>query len=270
MKIFKIKKTILLAIFSLLLVACYGEDNKSEKGDKTVIIKTNKGEITLELFTDLAPKTVANFVDLASGKKTGKPFYDGLIFHRVIKDFMIQGGCPNGTGTGGPGYTFEDECYDEGELLTGAVDSQEKALQVFQAVLVPYLQKNGQKSNQEIMELVTECGNKQSGAPLMGKTVEDYLALTDQKDEKFYGKGKLKAGVEYGTICMANSGPNTNGSQFFIVTKKDGCDWLNGKHTVFGKVVDGMDVVLKIQDVKVGAQDRPIEKVVLEKVIVQD
>ncbi len=270
MKIFKIKKTILLAIFSLLLSGCYGKDTKSEKGDKTVIIKTNKGDITLELFADLTPNTVANFVDLASGKKTGKPFYDGLIFHRVIKDFMIQGGCPNGTGTGGPGYTFADECYEEGELLSGAVDSEAKALEVFQSVLVPYLQKNGKESSKEIVDLVTECGNKQSGAPLMGKSVEDYLKLTNQEGQKFYTKGKLKAGVEYGTICMANSGPNTNGSQFFIVTKKDGCEWLNGKHTVFGKVVDGMDVVLKIQDVKTATQDRPIEKVVIEKVIVQD
>ena len=270
MKNFKIKKTILLAIFSLFLAACYAEDTKSKKGDKTVIIKTNKGDITLELFQDLTPKTVANFVDLATGEKTGKPFYDGLIFHRVIKDFMIQGGCPSGTGTGGPGYTFEDECYDAGEPLTGAVDNPEKALQVFQTILMPYLQKNGKDSNKEITDLVTECGNKQSGEPLMGKSVEDYLALTDQKDKKFYGNGKLKARVAYGTICMANSGPNTNGSQFFIVTKKEGCDWLNGKHTVFGKVVEGMDVVLKIQDVKTGAQDKPIEKVVVEKVIVQD
>ncbi len=270
MKYFKFKKAILLAIFSLLLGACYAEDTKGKKGGKTVILKTNKGDITLELFADLTPKTVANFVDLASGKKTGKPFYDGLIFHRVIKDFMIQGGCPQGTGTGGPGYTFADECYDEGKPLSGAIDSQEKALEVFQTILAPYLQKNGDKSNKEIVDIVTECGQKQSGAPLMGKTVEDYLALTDQKDAKFYGNGKLKAKIEYGTICMANSGPNTNGSQFFIVTKKDGCDWLNGKHTVFGKVVDGMDVVLKIQDVKTATQDRPIEKVIIEKVIVQN
>ena len=103
-----------------------------------------------------------------------------------------------------------------------------------------------------------------------GKTVEEYLEITDQKGKKIYGKGKLKAAVDYGTICMANSGPKTNGSQFFIVTKKDGCDWLNGKHTVFGKVVDGMDVVQKIQDVKTGAQDKPIERVVIEKVIVED
>ncbi len=269
MRNFKIKKFLFLLVFCLILGACNSKNEASKKGDRIVIIKTNMGDITLELFSGLAPKTVANFVDLASGKKTGKPFYDGLIFHRVIKDFMIQGGCPLGTGTGGPGYSFEDECYADGELLTGNVDSEEKALEVFQAILVPYLQKNGHESNKEIVDLVTECGNQQSGKPLMGKTIEDYQKLTGQEDKKFYTRGELKASVDYGTICMANSGPNTNGSQFFIVTKKDGCDWLNGKHTVFGKVIDGMDVVLKIQDVKTGAQDKPIEKVVIEEVVVK-
>ena len=276
MKNFKVKKSLiwvavcLVLLFSLILSTCRTKEEPSEKGENIVVIKTNLGDITLELFSDLAPKTVANFVDLASGEKMGKPFYDGLIFHRVIKDFMIQGGCPLGTGTGGPGYTFEDECYEQGELLIGNVDSEEKALEVFQAILVPYLQKNGHSSNKEIVDLVTECGNQQSGKPLMGKSVEDYQVLTGQEDKKFYTKGKLKASVDYGTICMANSGPNTNGSQFFIVTKKDGCDWLNGKHTVFGKVIDGMDVVLKIQDVKTGAQDKPVEKVVIEKVVIKN
>ena len=220
MKNFNVKKAILLAVFSVLLTACNAQEKKSVKGDKTVIIKTNKGDIKLELFSELAPKTVANFVDLASGKKTGKPFYDGLIFHRVIKDFMIQGGCPNGTGTGGPGYTFEDECYEDGQPISGKVDSQDKALQVFQEILMPYLQKNGQNSNKEIVELVTECGNKQSGEPLMGKTVEEYLELTDQKGKKIYGKGKLKAAVDYGTICMANSGRTPTAVSFLSLPKK--------------------------------------------------
>lgn len=128
---------------------------------KTATIETPKGTIKLELFADKTPKTVANFEKLA---KSG--FYDGLTFHRVIKDFMIQGGCPNGTGTGGPGYQFEDEFH-------------------------PDLKHTGP-----------------------------------------------------GILSMANAGPNTNGSQFFITHVA--CPWLDGKHTVFGKVLEGQDVVNKI------------------------
>jgi cyclophilin family peptidyl-prolyl cis-trans isomerase len=132
---------------------------------------TNAGTITLELFDDAAPKTVENFTKLA---KDG--FYDGLIFHRVIKDFMIQGGCPQGTGTGGPGYTFEDEINDH-KIVRGA-------------------------------------------------------------------------------LAMANAGPGTNGSQFFIVTT-DAAPWLDGKHTVFGQVTDGMDVVDAIEGTATDGRDRP-------------
>src|SRR3989440_7596172 len=120
-------------------------------------IHTTRGTIAVELFDEDAPKTVANFRKLASDH-----FYDGIIFHRVVRDFMIQGGCPQGTGTGGPGYTFEDE-INYHKLLRGA-------------------------------------------------------------------------------LAMANAGPNTNGSQFFVVTT-DAASWLDGKHTVFGRVVDGMDAV---------------------------
>jgi cyclophilin family peptidyl-prolyl cis-trans isomerase len=141
---------------------------------------TNHGEITFELFDDDAPKTVQNFRDLAD-----KGFYDGLVFHRVIKDFMIQGGCPQGTGTGGPGYTFEDE-------------------------------------------------------------------INDHK-------------VVRGALAMANAGPNTNGSQFFIVTV-DAAPWLDGKHTVFGEVTDGMDVVDAIEGGETDGRDRPVEDARIEKV----
>jgi peptidyl-prolyl cis-trans isomerase B (cyclophilin B) len=142
-------------------------------------MSTNHGDIKLELFDDDAPKTVQNFRDLA-----GKGFYDGLVFHRVIKDFMIQGGCPQGTGTGGPGYTFEDE-FNDHKIVRGA-------------------------------------------------------------------------------LAMANAGPNTNGSQFFIVTT-DAAPWLDGKHTVFGQVVDGMDVVDKIEGGKTDARDRPVDDARIEK-----
>jgi len=143
-------------------------------------MNTTLGTIELELFDDDAPKTVENFRTLA-----GDGFYDGLIFHRVIPDFMIQGGCPEGTGTGGPGYTFEDE-------------------------------------------------------------------INDHK-------------VVRGALAMANAGPNTNGSQFFIVTT-DAAPWLDGKHTVFGQVSSGMDAVDAIEQVPTGAGDRPVEPPAIESI----
>jgi cyclophilin family peptidyl-prolyl cis-trans isomerase len=146
----------------------------------TATMSTNHGDITIELFDEDAPKTVENFKTLAE-----KGFYDGLAFHRIIKDFMIQGGCPQGTGTGGPGYTFEDE-------------------------------------------------------------------INDHK-------------VVRGALAMANAGPNTNGSQFFIVTT-GAAPWLDGKHTVFGQVTDGMDVVDTLEGLPTDGRDRPREDAVIEKV----
>src|SRR6059058_42992 len=140
---------------------------------------TNHGEIKLELFDDAAPKTVENFRKLAADG-----YYDGLTFHRVIRDFMIQGGCPQGTGTGGPGYTFEDE-FNSHKIVRGA-------------------------------------------------------------------------------LAMANAGPNTNGSQFFIVTVGS-APWLDGKHTVFGQVTDGMDVVDKLEGLPTDGRDKPREDARIEK-----
>jgi peptidyl-prolyl cis-trans isomerase A (cyclophilin A) len=162
--------------------------------------ETSEGNIVCRLFEQEAPKTVANFVELAEGKRewkhpsTGKKsndrLYDGTIFHRVIPEFMIQGGDPQGTGTGGPGYQFEDET---------------------------------------------------KGSP-----------------HKFDKPGKL---------AMANAGPNTNGSQFFITVVPT--TWLTGKHTIFGEVVEGQDIVDKITKVPRGPQDRPKNNVVLKKVTVE-
>ena len=143
-------------------------------------VQTNHGAIEIELFDEDAPKTVENFKKLAQDG-----FYDGVIFHRVITDFMIQGGDPTGTGSGGPGYQFEDEFN--------------------------------------------------------------------------YHK------VERGALAMANAGPNTNGSQFFIVTA-EACAWLDGKHTVFGRVTSGMDVVTEIEQVETGPGDRPRDDVRIESV----
>src|SRR3954447_14561992 len=141
---------------------------------------TNQGEIVFELFDDDAPKTVDNLRTLA-----GKGFYDGLAFHRIIRDFMIQGGDPTGTGTGGPGYAFEDE-FNE---------------------------------------------NK----------------------------------VERGALAMANAGPNTHGSQFFIVTT-GAAPWLDGKHTVFGRVRGGMDVVDSIEGTETDSGDKPVSDAVIERI----
>jgi len=151
----------------------------------TVTIETNHGTITAEMFEDLVPETVGNFLKLA---RDG--FYDGVVFHRVIDDFMIQGGDPTGTGRGGPGYTIDDEFH-------------------------PDLQH-----------------------------------------------------TEAGLLSMANAGPNTGGSQFFITLAPT--PWLDGKHSIFGKVTDGMDVVETIGKVPTGGGDRPREDVVMEKVTVQD
>ena len=147
-------------------------------------LHTNAGPIRVRFFDDDAPKTVANFRKLA-----GDGFYDGLIFHRVIKDFMIQGGDPEGTGTGGPGYTFEDE-INEHKIVRGA-------------------------------------------------------------------------------LAMANAGPDTNGSQFFIVTT-DAAPWLDGKHTVFGEVTEGMEAVDAIEGTETGPGDRPTQQQVIERVELSD
>jgi cyclophilin family peptidyl-prolyl cis-trans isomerase len=146
----------------------------------TATMTTNLGTLEIELFDEDAPKTVSNFKELA-----GKGFYDGVIFHRIIKDFMIQGGDPTGTGTGGPGYSFEDE-FNQHKIVRGA-------------------------------------------------------------------------------LAMANAGPNTNGSQFFIVTT-EAAPWLDGKHTVFGQITSGMDVVDQIEGAETDGRDKPLSEVRIESV----
>jgi len=167
---------------------------------KATII-TNRGSFTAELMPDHAPKTVANFVDLADGRRPWKdpasgetrtqPLYDGTVFHRVIDGFMIQGGDPTGTGTGGPGYTFEDECPPDGPTFN-----------------------------------------------------------------------------QVGRLAMANAGPNTNGSQFFVTVTET--PWLNGRHTIFGQVTDGYDVVESIAKVPTGPHDRPVDDVVIERIQISE
>jgi peptidyl-prolyl cis-trans isomerase A (cyclophilin A) len=173
---------------------------KSTKIAKFAVIKTTAGNITVKLFAEKAPKTIANFVGLSTGKKEwkdpktgnmvkGKPLYNGTIFHRVIPDFMIQGGDPAANGTGGPGYQFEDE-----------------------------------------------------------------FTPSDSFDKP-------------GILAMANAGPNTNGSQFFITVKPT--PWLNGKHTIFGEVTKGMDVVNKIVSAPKGPNDMPTDPVKIIKITIK-
>ena len=196
------KKILFLFITTLFLINCKPIYKKMNI-DKTLYeslpngvyakMETSKGEMIIQFFDKEAPVTVANFVGLAQGtientaKQKGTPYYDGIIFHRVIKDFMIQGGDPTGTGMGDPGYKFDDE----------------------------------------------------------------------KNDLKHEGKGFLS---------MANSGPNTNGSQFFIT--EVATPWLNGRHTIFGKVVQGLETIDTIANVEKGAQDKPKEDVVINKVTI--
>ena len=224
------------------------------------VISTTYGNIELELWGEVAPKTVQNFIDLAS-----KNFYNGTYFHRVIPDFMIQGGDPNtkddiraNDGQGGPGYSFEDECYAPGPELTGEIKDVAAAELVWTKIIVPHMQQS-KTPNADIDAIVKECQKQKSLSPIMANPIEYYKTRTG-----FSGPLNtqiLKAKVQYGNICMANSGPNTNGSQFFIVTKKDGTPWLDGKHTVFGKVTAGMNVVHTIEQLPRDRADNPNQEV---------
>jgi len=167
----------------------------------TATFVTNKGSFTVQLMPEHAPKTVQNFVDLATGagewrdpsdgQKKSEPLYPGTIFHRVIDGFMIQGGDPTGTGTGGPGYQFEDECPPDGPTFN-----------------------------------------------------------------------------QVGRLAMANAGPGTNGSQFFVTVTET--PHLNGRHTIFGQVTEGYDIVETISRVPTGAQERPTDDVVIERIDVTE
>ncbi|MHC4939132.1 MAG: peptidylprolyl isomerase [Planctomycetota bacterium] len=235
-----------------------------------VIMKTTMGEVEIELFADKAPKTVANFIGLAEGtkestdvktnQKVKRPFYDGIAFHRVIDNFMIQGGCPIGTGTGGPGYRLDDEMDADGLGL-----AEKKAFKGQKPIRDLGIQSQRQM-NMVVRPIYERLGIK-SEADFKAKKAEfdkALAALTVKQAFENMGFRYSKDGSPYkpvrGAIAMANTGiPNTNGSQFFI--NLIDTPWLAGKHTVFGKVVKGMEVVDKIGKVKVDAGSKPVEPV---------
>lgn len=240
-----------------------------DPNDPVAVIKTSMGDIHVELFVREAPKTVENFLGLAQGTKefkdpkTGamvkRPYYDGLIFHRVIKDFMIQGGCPLGTGTGSPGYKFEDE-IDAKALgladmlalpngrINGLLHMQEPEFR--QRVVQPLFREMGINSQEQLDARKAEVQKRMDTL-----TMKRAYELMGYRYQDGTGAHKPLKGV----LAMANSGPNTNGSQFFIDLKDT--EWLTGKHTVFGKVIQGMDVVEKIGEVKTGPGAKPLEPV---------
>lgn len=229
--------------------------------DPIAQIKTNFGEIYVELFQKEAPETVANFIGLAEGTreftdpktqtKVKRNFYDNLIFHRVIKKFMIQGGDPLGTGAGSPGYRFEDEINADslGLQKIKVLDDKGRphpwllirSQNDFNRVLLfPLLRRMRIETQDEMKKRVDEVKNRLNKMSIK----EAY------QNQGYRYNPKLKSHhPKRGVLAMANSGPNTNGSQFFINLVETG--WLTGKHTVFGKVVKGMNVVDRIAEVPV-------------------
>lgn len=207
-----------------------------EKKAIYAVMDTNKGTIVLELFHENAPKTVQNFIDLAQGKKTGKPFYNGLLFHRVIPNFMIQGGDPQGNGSGGPGYSFEDEinAVSLGLDKVKLKDAPSFGRYAQQAVI----KSMNIKSQTELNERIKEAEENLEKTKEM--SVLDILHLSGYiYNEVLESKKAIK-----GAFAMANAGPNTNGSQFFI--NQVDTPHLDGLHTVFGQLVAGEDVLNKI------------------------
>ena len=267
---------------ALLMAVSYGAaaeppERAFPSGTPLALIKTSLGDITVELYPDAAPKTVANFLDLAEGRKAftdpkaqapvKRPFYDGLTFHRVIKAFMIQGGCPVGDGTGGPGYRFGDEINAAG-LGLDRIKAFDEAKGPHPSLLV----RNQQEFWQTIMgPLVQSMGIKdQAGFDARKPEVLKALqALTLQGAYENLGyryDATLAARpLKRGVLAMANSGPATNGSQFFVNLVDT--PWLDGKHTVFGAVIQGMDVVDRIGAVPVSPSgNAPVTPVVLHSI----
>jgi cyclophilin family peptidyl-prolyl cis-trans isomerase len=267
------RNTILtIGIMLCILTAGIGWAGEKKQSESPVyVIQTTLGDIEVELFQSETPKTVANFIGLAegtkefedskTGKKVKRPYYNGLIFHRVIKNFMIQGGCPLGNGRGGPGYTFADEI----DATALGLDK----IKAFGPQKGPhrFLMIRSQEEYQRniLIPLYRAMNiNSQAEFDRRKKEVEtrlDTLTLKEAYENMgyVYSENGSKHPPVRGSLAMANAGPNTNGSQFFINLVDT--DWLTGKHTVFGKVVKGMDVVDKIGAVNVDSEQKPVTDV---------
>ena len=266
---------ILMTVQFIFLFSFAPQIFSKENKNPILIMKTNYGTISLELFQKKAPQTVQNFIRLATNNKkfihpvTGKiikpHFYDGLTFHRVIKDFMIQGGCPKGNGTGGPGYKFEDE-------ITANTLGLHKIKAYANSRPHPYLGISSQRDFHlklikpllNSLKITTQEEFNNNKALIFKKldnlSVKDALKnLGYNYSEKFESEAPLR-----GVLAMANSGPNTNGSQFFINLVDT--PWLRGKHTVFGRVKDGMSVVDKIGNVSVDRNGKPGTTVTIQSI----
>ncbi len=237
------------------------------------IVKTNNGDIHLKLFPKEAPKTVANFIGLAegtkeftdskTGRKVKRPYYDGLIFHRILKGFMIQGGDPEGSGRGGPGYAFEDEinatrlgldklmAFEAGGqlhlYLQMVVRSQDD---LYRLIISPLFSRMGIRSQEDLDKRRDEV-QKNMKALTLKKAYENMGYR--------YSESRPSRPPTKSVIAMANAGPNTNGSQFFI--NLGDTPHLAGKHTVFGKVVKGVEVVEKIGEAETDASEKPLQEV---------
>jgi cyclophilin family peptidyl-prolyl cis-trans isomerase len=219
-------------------------------------MQTTAGDIYIELFEKDAPITVKNFVELAEGKKeftdpktkqkVKRPFYDDLRFHRVIKDFMLQGGCPLGTGTGDPGYKFDDE-MNAASLGLDSIQVQD-AQYAMRDVQMYVGRKLNIQSQADVQAKMAEIQQEMTAIATMN-LADLYAATGYVYDTTLHSHKAVR-----GALAMANSGPNTNGSQFFI--NQVDTPWLNGKHTVFGQVVKGMDIVDKICNSPKNDQDQ--------------
>jgi peptidyl-prolyl cis-trans isomerase A (cyclophilin A) len=251
------------------------KEKMRRESNPVAVIETSKGTITVELYRHAAPNTVGNFISLArgekefidiDGKRVKRPYYDGLIFHRVIPNFMIQGGDIKGDGTGGPGYQFADEINAKALGLDKIkVSSSSMAMQEVQQV-----------ARNEVFKKL----NIKSQADLNAKKKEaEALFAAEQKKWKDKSLEELYTarGITYtpnlesesntrGSLSMANAGPNTNGSQFFISVVDN--TYLDGKHTVFGRVLSGLEVADEISKVDRDQQDRPKTPVKMTKVTI--
>ncbi len=224
----------------------YPEMTLEDGVDYKATIKTNYGDIEVNLFEDSAPKTVNNFVFLSE-----EDFYDGLTFHRVVPGFVIQGGDPEGDGTGGPGYEFEDEINPKSlgldDVLVEDADFLETLYNPNNSASAPY--------------------SPSSLSMHSKKSLEDFYSDVVGYD---YTYSLESVPFSPGVLAMANSGPNTNGSQFFITVSSSEASYLDGRHTVFGEIIDGMDVVDEISQVNTQGANKPVKEVEIKEIRIEE